>query len=43
MYEFSIELSCRGLLKVQAEQVERIASVLIDEWCDAGYSDPLDC
>jgi len=40
MYEFALVCQTYSLSTHQAKRVERIASVLVDEWSNAGYEDP---
>jgi hypothetical protein len=40
IYEFALTCQALSLCTHQAKRVERIASVLVDEWSNAGYEDP---
>jgi hypothetical protein len=40
LYEFALTCQALSLSMNQAKRVERIASVLVDEWSNAGYEDP---
>jgi hypothetical protein len=40
IYEFALVCQALSLCTHEAKRVERIASVLVDEWSNAGYEDP---